>query len=297
MAYVYVLNGRSRYAVFRLTKDVTTFGQRDDADVVLKDPWISWTHARIVREGTGFTIEDLGSTNGTYVDCARVKRRALEEDSLIFLGRTHLLFVESDRVPSAPPPRARPAESAGSGGAAPEHPGATTDRLRLRPATQVFAAPHEREGGGASSEDAFEFRGPLEDYGRIEELDDVAREPDTDGFLAPPPVVDEAGRPLEIDVGDLLDSTGQPLAPAAESSTGAEEEDAEAGFAAEMEAEAAALLDEASPIAPPSSGEIDPIALRDAEIERLRAALAARDAEIRRLREEVRKLKEKYLDS
>jgi hypothetical protein len=276
MAYVYVLNGRERYSVHPLQKDVTTFGQRDDADIVLKDPWISWTHARIVREGAGWAIEDLGSTNGTYVDCVRVRRRVLKDDDVIFLGRTHLLFVTSSRLPSAPPPGAKPREPAA------ERAGLATDRLRVRPPTKITGPPAEEtaESLGLSKSSEFEFRGPLEDYGRIEELEDVAREPDTDGFLAPPPVEPESGAELAIDVGDLLDSNGKVISrpPSGEAGPG---DSSEAG---ELRA------------APASSDELDPIAARDAEIERLRAALATRDAEIRQLREEVRKLKEQYLD-
>lgn len=278
MPYVFVLNGRERCRAFQLTKDDHTFGQRDDADFVLKDPWISWSHARIVKEAGGFAIEDLGSTNGTYVDCVRVKRKPLKEDDVIFLGRTHLLFVASNRPPSAPPPPAPrdPAKERWSG----------TDRLAVQPdqfdMRPLFSEERESAGAAAPGEGSVEFRGPFEGFGRIEELEEVGREPDTDGFLPPPPreAPAAAGPPssaVEIDVADLLDSDGQVVGGALPELT-VEESVADWAISSAADQPAASI---ANPVA---------------EIERLRGLVAARDAEIRRLREELQKLKEQYLD-
>ena len=49
----------------------TTLG-RDDCDVVLSDPEVSRRHA--LEGPDGFTIEDLGSTNGTWVNGERIER-------------------------------------------------------------------------------------------------------------------------------------------------------------------------------------------------------------------------------
>ena len=45
---------------------------RDDCDVVLSDPEVSRRHAVVAESPDGFTIEDLGSTNGTWVNGERI---------------------------------------------------------------------------------------------------------------------------------------------------------------------------------------------------------------------------------
>jgi pSer/pThr/pTyr-binding forkhead associated (FHA) protein len=41
---------------------------RGDVEIVLEDPFASTRHARIERQGTAIVLEDLGSTNGTYLN-------------------------------------------------------------------------------------------------------------------------------------------------------------------------------------------------------------------------------------
>jgi pSer/pThr/pTyr-binding forkhead associated (FHA) protein len=50
---------------------------RDDCDVVLSDPEVSRRHALVAEGPRGFTIEDLGSTNGTWVNGERIDRPEL----------------------------------------------------------------------------------------------------------------------------------------------------------------------------------------------------------------------------
>ncbi|MBN2394384.1 MAG: protein kinase [Anaerolineae bacterium] len=60
--------GQKTYA-FPLSKATTTIGSREDNDVVLNDPMVSRHHARIdFDEAAGYSIIDLGSTNGTYFE-------------------------------------------------------------------------------------------------------------------------------------------------------------------------------------------------------------------------------------
>jgi DNA-binding NtrC family response regulator len=56
----------------------------------LPDPKVSATHARIVRTGEGFRIEDAGSTNGTWVNGERVVRRELADGDFVEIGRSIL---------------------------------------------------------------------------------------------------------------------------------------------------------------------------------------------------------------
>lgn len=49
-----------------------TFGRSSDATVQLSDPYTSDAHARIHRDGGGWMVSDLGSTNGTFVNQVKV---------------------------------------------------------------------------------------------------------------------------------------------------------------------------------------------------------------------------------
>src|SRR5947209_6561106 len=48
-------------------------GRDPTCDCVLNDPMISWRHAQVVRSADGAVVEDLGSSNGTFVNGKRVK--------------------------------------------------------------------------------------------------------------------------------------------------------------------------------------------------------------------------------
>jgi pSer/pThr/pTyr-binding forkhead associated (FHA) protein len=58
-------------ATFRI-KDALTFGRSDDADVLLDDPYASEFHLRFSAEEDRLVLQDLGSTNGTYLNGRRV---------------------------------------------------------------------------------------------------------------------------------------------------------------------------------------------------------------------------------
>ena len=55
----------------RLGSGPILIGRAEDSTLVLDDDYASTRHARIVQQGRGYAVEDLGSTNGTYLDRAR----------------------------------------------------------------------------------------------------------------------------------------------------------------------------------------------------------------------------------
>jgi hypothetical protein len=66
-----------------------TIGRDADADVRTDDDYISNRHARLYRDGQQLMIEDLGSTNGTWLNENRVWDKApLSLDDVIRVGRT-----------------------------------------------------------------------------------------------------------------------------------------------------------------------------------------------------------------
>jgi hypothetical protein len=70
--------------------DGLRIGRNDDNDVVLADGRVSRHHARIIADASGFAIEDLQSSNGTFVDGVAVQRARLHAGASIVAGETVL---------------------------------------------------------------------------------------------------------------------------------------------------------------------------------------------------------------
>jgi len=66
------------------------FGEGDK--IVLDNPGVSREHAEIVKEPRGFVVKDLGSSNGTFVNVERVKKRALASSDVLKVGK-YLLYI------------------------------------------------------------------------------------------------------------------------------------------------------------------------------------------------------------
>ncbi len=99
-------------------------GRQPDADIVLTEDLVSRRHASIGYEGEALVVQDLGSTNGTYVNGARVERARLEEGDRVIVGGSILRVVRREAVA---------ADSAGRNG--PEG-GAITAVLKVASAMQ-----------------------------------------------------------------------------------------------------------------------------------------------------------------
>ncbi len=72
-----------------------TLGRSKDCDIRLADPNVSRRHAEIRPEGEGWTVVDLGSTNGIEVDGRRVKELALQDGARFTLGTTEISFSQA----------------------------------------------------------------------------------------------------------------------------------------------------------------------------------------------------------
>jgi hypothetical protein len=75
-----------------LTSPVTTIGRSSDCQIVLTDPNVSRRHAEIRRIGEGYSLIDLGSTNGTEVNGQHIAETALMNGDVIGVGQTQLTF-------------------------------------------------------------------------------------------------------------------------------------------------------------------------------------------------------------
>ncbi len=68
-------------------------GRNPDSDIPVEAPNVSWQHARLDQTPVGFTLVDLGSTNGTFVNGQRITTpRILGKGDLIQIGSFRLLF-------------------------------------------------------------------------------------------------------------------------------------------------------------------------------------------------------------
>ena len=77
-----------------IDKDVFTIGREAGNDLVIEDPQVSRRHARLTRQGNSYLLEDLGSTNGTFVNGSRVTTPVLlAHNDLIGLADTIVLGV------------------------------------------------------------------------------------------------------------------------------------------------------------------------------------------------------------
>jgi pSer/pThr/pTyr-binding forkhead associated (FHA) protein len=72
--------------------DSATIGRLPECDVTLDDPSVSRRHARIQRKGSGWAVEDLGSTNGLKVNGTKVSESDLVDGDRLVLGSVQLLF-------------------------------------------------------------------------------------------------------------------------------------------------------------------------------------------------------------
>ncbi len=96
-ALLVVRRGPNAGARFLLDSDVTTSGRHPDSDIFLDDVTVSRRHAEFHREGGTFTVRDVGSLNGTYVNRERVETATLSNSDEVQIGKFRLVFIAGPR--------------------------------------------------------------------------------------------------------------------------------------------------------------------------------------------------------
>jgi predicted component of type VI protein secretion system len=87
-----VRQGPAPGKLFELVKDVVTIGRDVNNDIVLNDAEVSRNHARLTAQSGGYLIEDLASTNGTFVNGQRlIGPKLLNPGDVVGLGETIVL--------------------------------------------------------------------------------------------------------------------------------------------------------------------------------------------------------------
>lgn len=95
-----VRRGPQLNATYELKNEEITLGRDITNQIVINDPEVSRHHLRLKRSAEGWSIEDLGSTNGTFINGQRISgHKALQNGDLIGLGETVTLGYERARMP------------------------------------------------------------------------------------------------------------------------------------------------------------------------------------------------------
>lgn len=98
MAKVILMYGKKVLDTFDLHQGDMKIGRRPDTDIVIDNMAVSGEHANIFTIGEDSFIQDLGSTNGTYVNNKRVTKHHLRHGDLITIGKHSMSYVNEGQV-------------------------------------------------------------------------------------------------------------------------------------------------------------------------------------------------------
>ena len=110
----------------QLTKDRTTLGRRPYNDIVIDNLAVSGEHAVLQMTGNEVYLEDLNSTNGTYVNGKAVKKQLLQNNDTVEIGKYKIKYIN-------------------------EAPGATFEKTMVMKAGMVQAPPKAVEAAGGAA--------------------------------------------------------------------------------------------------------------------------------------------------
>ena len=91
---LFVVNqGPKAGARYALDSDLVSVGRDPQSDIFLDDITVSRLHAEVARDGARYSIRDVGSLNGTYVNRRLVDQGELSEGDEVQIGKFKLVFV------------------------------------------------------------------------------------------------------------------------------------------------------------------------------------------------------------
>jgi pSer/pThr/pTyr-binding forkhead associated (FHA) protein len=96
-AMVVIHRGPSKGARFLIDSGEVAIGRSVESPIFLDDVTVSRKHAVIVKEEKAFSIKDLGSLNGTYLNNQSILNSSLTTGDEIQIGKFHMLFVASSK--------------------------------------------------------------------------------------------------------------------------------------------------------------------------------------------------------
>ncbi|WP_370149839.1 FHA domain-containing protein [Streptacidiphilus sp. EB129] len=96
-ALLVVRRGPNSGSRFLLDTELTTAGRHPESDIFLDDITVSRRHVEFRRTPTGFSVADVGSLNGTYVNRERIDEVPLSTGDEVQIGKYRLVFFEGRR--------------------------------------------------------------------------------------------------------------------------------------------------------------------------------------------------------
>ena len=88
---------------YSLDKEVMTIGRKDDNDIRIDNLAVSSHHAKLLTIFGDSFLEDLNSTNGTFVNGRSVSKHALKNGDIITIGKHELRYINYNSKPAAAP--------------------------------------------------------------------------------------------------------------------------------------------------------------------------------------------------
>lgn len=200
-----VRRGPQPNQVYELTNEVTNLGRDITNDIVINDREVSRHHLRLTRGADGYTIEDLGSTNGTFVNGKRLTgATALKNGDMVGLGETVTLQFEVGRpgASAAPPAQAAPTQAPSDDQryqpSAQQPQQASAPPQQTAPQQDPYQAPPQQQQAPASQYQPPEAYAPPQDYYGTQQGADVQAA----AYGPPPPGYDYDPYAMREDYGD-----------------------------------------------------------------------------------------------
>jgi hypothetical protein len=89
-------------AEYNMNKERYTVGRLPDNDIRIDNPAVSGHHSLVINILNDSFLEDLNSTNGTYVNGKLIKKHALQHGDVVTVGHHQLRFVDTQSMDSEP---------------------------------------------------------------------------------------------------------------------------------------------------------------------------------------------------
>lgn len=99
--YLTVWEGQNPRQTVPLSREAPVVIGRKQCDIVVDDPKVSGRHCQLQWKDNGWWVEDLGSTNGTFIDGKRVTSHALSESLDVLIGR-HRFTISTAKATNRP---------------------------------------------------------------------------------------------------------------------------------------------------------------------------------------------------
>jgi len=90
--HLVLMNTHQAGTIFAVAAQTIKVGKAPDNDLILDDPTVSRNHLVIQRQGDRFLVQDLDSTNGTFIDGAQVREAYLRAGAVLEVGDVKLRF-------------------------------------------------------------------------------------------------------------------------------------------------------------------------------------------------------------